>query len=184
MNASEFFNANVFHYFSCGDGRYGDWTKSYWDLEFVTAELNGCAFTKLDEWGEAISRTCDVCGAENHTNEYGFVPFCSDATCSDVRSYFGFTSGKRPHLANGRKGSERDKRVTWLRRKLKDLYDVNSIYHSDEIPKDCRLPLLMSMMIAREQLEHNRIEGVSTETNRCSQITQKHREQAKDEATA
>lgn len=179
MNAKEFFNDSVLNNFghSCS---YGDWTKSYWDLEFVSAEMNDCAFTNFDEWGDKRSRTCEVCGTENHTNESGFVSFCSDNNCAEVRSYFGFTSGARPHLASGKKGSVRDQRVAWLRKKLKDLYAVNSIYHADEIPLDCRLPLLISMMIAREQIEHQRTSGDAGEATCIDAREPKQREQTEN----
>ena len=183
MNPADFFNAKVEHFFGYRGG-YGDWTKSYWDLEFVTADINECSFSNFDEWGSKESRTCNVCGLENHTNREGSIWFCADATCQEVREYFGFTNGQRPQMANGKKGSKRDQRVSWMRKKLRDLYGVASIYYADELPIECRLPMLMSMMIAREEIENQRSKRDSDETNYFVACESEQREQAEDKATA
>jgi hypothetical protein len=158
MNASEFFNSVVLHNFGSSSS-YGDWTSSYWELEFVLAEVNDCNYSVLDDYATTQERTCDLCGTIHDTNEYGSINFCENETCNEVRRFFGFTSGKRPIMAAGKVGSDRHKRVTWLRRKLTELYGTENSYLSRVYGHDldCRLSMLISLQIVREQIEHQRI---------------------------
>lgn len=166
MDARELFTDAMVQNWGCGV-RHGDWTRHYWQLEFVIAESNDCPYSDLEYWSEKEYRTCELCGKIHHTNEGGFVSFCQDATCIDLRKFFFLTGNKRPHLslANQKTGSTRYQRVTWLRRKLAELYgngkesyEMWSVY---DVPIDYRIPMLLSMQIAREQIENIRTEGIT-----------------------
>lgn len=159
MNPKELFNDVVLHYLGTS-GSYGDWTHCYWELDFVIAEINKCYFSHLDNWKEKKDRTCELCGHVHSTNEFGSIDFCESYTCNELRQYFGFTKNdQRPIIANGKIGSKREQRATWLRKKLKELYGNGSSSTIYQMPLDCRLPMLLSMQIAREQIESLRTEG-------------------------
>ena len=157
MNPREFFNPEVMHYFTSGRD-YGDWTKSYWDLEFVTATVNKNHYSIYeDEWTDGPEvRTCKLCGHVHDTNEFGVLEFCQNEVCKDIRAYFGFTSGQHPFLANGKQGSTRHQRAAWLRKTIRENYGDGNLYSIYGLPIDCRLPALLSMQIVREQIEHSR----------------------------
>lgn len=184
MDARELFNDAVFRDWGCGE-RYGDWTKNYWELEYVIADTNGCHYSDLESYFNKDERTCELCGTLHDTNERGFISFCNNKTCADLRVFFYFTHGKRPHISigNGKNGSTRHKRITWLRNKLSELYgrgggQIYERYSVYSVPIDCRIAMLLSMQIAREQIENVTDSGNAVRSTDSDAAEPKQRKQA------
>ena len=64
-------------------------------------------------------------------------------------------------LACGKHGSVRANRASWVKRKLLELYEVNSIHG---LPTEFRVPALYALKLEREASEHSRVANAVKET--------------------